>query len=913
MQPKHSSAAGASDPTGSVKRSGDDGDGVKRQASGKSFASKISTQSDASVLSNEQTRAAHQRLRRLQELDESTKIPFIMVELRGCPQGASHVEICGKDEYGVYEALDQFLTSEWGCQKLDAGDLSDDTPLPFCDAFYSWPFFKATGEDGFSNMGLATMRLIDFMSNQLSWTLGVVNGGNVGRVGEIREQQIIFKAPHPMNMVSSHIMIELRSAGYVEMCCTDAAALNSMREYFEDQFGGKLESGHQDFCDICIRCDGGVFKERGRSGENNMGMLTSQVCDAVVTLLTGFSLVTVNGGNYGEDGRHREQQMVFRWDNHPLRDASHLLVELREAGYIEISGQNVKSIQQTLSEFCKEAWGCKEAMKIPGQEPFCDVKLTWSCQDMMSASAELTAFFHQHGWQMQVCSQGTVVTKAGKSEHREQQIIFRPGFSAAGVVEPHLFLELYTGEGKDELYADPKATQLLGKQHIRFREVGDCSPIIEPLKQFLIEYLGGALDGKDGNGITTIAVDVFLGRGLTDNNLGMWTMRVCDFLVDRLGWSFVVCNVCNLGPAGVFREQQLVFRYDGTRRDMPVVRPNNEVLEMSSFGSISLPSYWVDKDVLAHRKNQAVVICEQEEVENLQEIFDHTFKRILTRDRVYEYQAQTSEEMPYRLEVVHAFRCEHAELFLKFAQKRAAYKGGTPLKAKTQGTAKLLNSRLGDGESYLAHGTNPSSAMAILKSGFTLDHAGKATGTMFGYGIYLAECVSKSDEYARDDNGGTFPGLMAVLLCRCFVGEPYIVQDAGDAVEPAKASGMNCVIGDRESKVGTYREFVFFDEHQVLPEFAVIYRRQYDSKKVPRYMRSVTYGTTGKNWQVQLDKGWANIPPDISGELTDAEAEGRTIVERSIGEFDYVFDLKKKMQTNKSSGSSRRIRPPMRR
>merc|ERR1719444_778066 len=98
-----------------------------------------------------------------------------------------------------------------------------------------------------------------------------------------------------------------------------------------------------------------------------------------------------------------------------------------------------------------------------------------------------------------------------------------------------------------------------------------------------------------------------------------------------------------------------------------------------------------------------------------------------------------------------------------------------------------LNSRLGDGEAYLAHGTNPSSAMAILKSGFSLNAAGKSTGTMFGYGIYLAECASKSDEYARDDNGGTYPQLMALLVCRSLVGNPYIVHQAGDYIDQAKA------------------------------------------------------------------------------------------------------------------------------
>merc|ERR1719162_249357 len=99
-----------------------------------------------------------------------------------------------------------------------------------------------------------------------------------------------------------------------------------------------------------------------------------------------------------------------------------------------------------------------------------------------------------------------------------------------------------------------------------------------------------------------------------------------------------------------------------------------------------------------------------------------------------------------------------------------------------------VNGRLKDGEALLAHGTNPSSAMAILKSGFSLAAAGKATGTMFGYGIYLAECVSKSDEYARDDNGGTYPGLMAMLVCRSLVGKAHVVEDAGDHIPDAKAA-----------------------------------------------------------------------------------------------------------------------------
>merc|ERR1719359_1185123 len=112
------------------------------------------------------------------------------------------------------------------------------------------------------------------------------------------------------------------------------------------------------------------------------------------------------------------------------------------------------------------------------------------------------------------------------------------------------------------------------------------------------------------------------------------------------------------------------------------------------------------------------------------------------------------------------------------------------MEAKTReapGAGEILNKRLDEGESLLFHGTSPSSAMGILKTGFHLSQAGKSTGTMFGYGVYLAEASSKADEYACDDGGGTYPQLNALLVCRCLVGRPHVVQEAGDHVNAAKA------------------------------------------------------------------------------------------------------------------------------
>merc|ERR550532_119507 len=172
-----------------------------------------------------------------------------------------------------------------------------------------------------------------------------------------------------------------------------------------------------------------------------MGLLTTQVCD-YLGRLPGWNLVTMNGGNSGERGTHREQQLVFRWDNHPLQDQPHLLVEMRGSGYVEVNGEDAEGIYARLDAWLRGKWRCVEAPGRRGQEAFCDRKYKWTPRDMLVSTGEVTAFFHSLGWQMQVCSQGTV-SVGGQSDVREQQVLFRPGMSGHGIIEPHLFIELY--------------------------------------------------------------------------------------------------------------------------------------------------------------------------------------------------------------------------------------------------------------------------------------------------------------------------------------------------------------------------------------------------------------------------------------------------------------------------------------
>eukprot|EP00418_Pyrodinium_bahamense_P016750 CAMPEP_0179115510 /NCGR_PEP_ID=MMETSP0796-20121207/54137_1 /TAXON_ID=73915 /ORGANISM="Pyrodinium bahamense, Strain pbaha01" /LENGTH=96 /DNA_ID=CAMNT_0020813763 /DNA_START=4 /DNA_END=291 /DNA_ORIENTATION=+ len=96
----------------------------------------------------------------------------------------------------------------------------------------------------------------------------------------------------------------------------------------------------------------------------------------------------MNGGNYGEKGTHREQQLVFRWDNHPLQDQPHLILEMRGSGYVEVNGEDVDDIYEKLDKWLKEKWRCSEAPGRFGQEAFCNKKYKWAPRDMMVCTAE---------------------------------------------------------------------------------------------------------------------------------------------------------------------------------------------------------------------------------------------------------------------------------------------------------------------------------------------------------------------------------------------------------------------------------------------------------------------------------------------------------------------------------------------
>jgi len=125
-------------------------------------------------------------------------------------------------------------------------------------------------------------------------------------------------------------------------------------------------------------------------------------------------------------------------------------------------------------------------------------------------------------------------------------------------------------------------------------------------------------------------------------------------------------------------------------------------------------------------------------------------------------------------------------------------------------------------EVYLFHGTTAAAATAISEDGFLLSKAGSNVGTMYGAGVYLAECCSKADEYAKADEDAIF----RLLMCRACLGRPHVTEkrdeQAGDYFLSREADST---LGDREKSTGTYREFVVYDTAQAYPEFVVEYKR----------------------------------------------------------------------------------------
>lgn len=131
---------------------------------------------------------------------------------------------------------------------------------------------------------------------------------------------------------------------------------------------------------------------------------------------------------------------------------------------------------------------------------------------------------------------------------------------------------------------------------------------------------------------------------------------------------------------------------------------------------------------------------------------------------------------------------------------------------------------LSSNEQWLFHGTSREAVENISDREFRLDKAGSHRGTLYGKGIYFAECATKADEYCVEDADG----YCWMLLCRVALGTVMVCKEkkpSPDILEQCIAGKYDSLIGDRWTAVGTFREFILFDSDQVYPAFILRYKR----------------------------------------------------------------------------------------
>jgi len=255
---------------------------------------------------------------------------------------------------------------------------------------------------------------------------------------------------------------------------------------------------------------------------------------------------------------------------------------------------------------------------------------------------------------------------------------------------------------------------------------------------------------------------------------------------------------------------------------------------------LHFPEYWQTKSSGGSFSEMVPIDLGSDMGKAVEDALRSTFKRardgfaFSTRDR-------PDGEKPKDYRVAQVYRVEDSHLWQRYAACRSAKASldcqpfeDVAERPKTYAISGLGTCEEDANEAYLFHGTNPEAAQGIIHTGFRIDLAGKAVGCAFGKGAYLAEASTKSDEYCHPGQG-IFSRLYAMLLCRVSLGRTVRVEDFYWESDDTKRivdddilrdRRFDCLLGDREAKKGTYREFIVFEREQIYPEFVILYNRE---------------------------------------------------------------------------------------
>lgn len=260
---------------------------------------------------------------------------------------------------------------------------------------------------------------------------------------------------------------------------------------------------------------------------------------------------------------------------------------------------------------------------------------------------------------------------------------------------------------------------------------------------------------------------------------------------------------------------------------------------IEATGEVPCPMYWDSRCISTGEFADLVELKDEHSLELLQDVFDRTYSSKFTRDRKKHH--PDNPAVPRGFTVVRAFRSENSRIWREYGVKRAQLLHDmeqlnkfkkyddvvSTLAWLSHGGALADRLKAEINEWYLFHGSSAESAEKICKNDFRLQFAGKCTGTLYGKGIYLAESVTKSDEYAKPNAEGVY----TQILCRVIGGHAKytdeVEPDPEDLVRACIEGPYDCIIGDRRKTRGTYREFVLYDSENVYAEYIIHYRRNF--------------------------------------------------------------------------------------
>ena len=113
-----------------------------------------------------------------------------------------------------------------------------------------------------------------------------------------------------------------------------------------------------------------------------------------------------------------------------------------------------------------------------------------------------------------------------------------------------------------------------------------------------------------------------------------------------------------------------------------------------------------------------------------------------------------------------------------------------------------------------------------------------------------------------------------MVACRAVMGRPFVEKNPVNYSKKVTSGAFDVVLGDREAAVGTFREFIFFHEESIYPEYALFYRRVHGGEA------SETVRIPGCQGQLQC-----LVPADaVPGDTLKVRKPGGDLIEIPLGE-----------------------------